>query len=195
MLNLFTLATVALVAAAPMQLYPNGVCPKIVGLGEHCGGFINNAPKCGAGLVCKLEVIADVGGTCVADANADGAPLGGACNISSPCKFKDRKRQYKYLHRLIEDQMFSIISLIAIAAATPFQVQIAGLGKHCGGFMGDNPKCGPGLYCKLVNIPDVGGVCQLAPGVDKSPMGAYCEEPIPCVEGTVCKKNVCELLE
>ncbi len=40
----------------------------IVGLGAHCGGFIQNAPTCAAGLHCQLVVSRpDVGGTCVSD--------------------------------------------------------------------------------------------------------------------------------
>ena len=38
--------------------------PRTVGKGEHCGGFIMNAPKCASGLNCVLFNIPDVGGTC-----------------------------------------------------------------------------------------------------------------------------------
>ncbi|KAJ3324901.1 hypothetical protein HDV06_005489 [Boothiomyces sp. JEL0866] len=80
MLNLFTIATLALVSSAPMQVCPNGVCPKIVGLGKHCGGNMKTAAKCGTGLVCQLGKMADVGGSCVPMADLNGAPLGGSCN-------------------------------------------------------------------------------------------------------------------
>jgi hypothetical protein len=33
----------------------------------HCGGFIKNAPTCGAGFHCQLSHIPDTGGTCVPD--------------------------------------------------------------------------------------------------------------------------------
>ena len=36
-----------------------------VGVGAHCGGFIQNAPQCAEGLHCQLGPIADEGGTCV----------------------------------------------------------------------------------------------------------------------------------
>ena len=40
----------------------------VVGVGEHCGGFIKDAPVCAAGLHCALTVgRPDTGGTCVAD--------------------------------------------------------------------------------------------------------------------------------
>lgn len=40
----------------------------VVGAGEHCGGFIRNAPVCAAGLRCALNTSRpDTGGTCVAD--------------------------------------------------------------------------------------------------------------------------------
>ena len=43
------------------------------GLGEHCGGFIRNAPECGQGLHCELALAhPDTGGVCVADAASGG---------------------------------------------------------------------------------------------------------------------------
>jgi hypothetical protein len=41
--------------------------PRIAQLGEHCGGFIRNAPVCDKGLVCSLKgkLPVDVGGTCI----------------------------------------------------------------------------------------------------------------------------------
>ena len=33
--------------------------------GQHCGGFIQNAPTCPAGYSCKLSNIPDAGGVCV----------------------------------------------------------------------------------------------------------------------------------
>lgn len=46
-----------------------------VGLGEHCGGFIRNAPECAIGLQCELNrTRPDTGGTCV--------PLGAATSTS-----------------------------------------------------------------------------------------------------------------
>lgn len=42
--------------------------PAVVGVGEHCGGFIQNAPECGTGLHCVLATgHPDTGGTCVKD--------------------------------------------------------------------------------------------------------------------------------
>lgn len=42
--------------------------PAIVGAGEHCGGFIQNAPECGTGLHCVLATgHPDTGGICVKD--------------------------------------------------------------------------------------------------------------------------------
>jgi hypothetical protein len=38
--------------------------PRIAVKGEHCGGFIYNAPECEAGLRCVLDKIPDLGGTC-----------------------------------------------------------------------------------------------------------------------------------
>lgn len=84
MFKLFTIATLAFVSAAPMQVCPDGVCPKIVGLGKHCGGNIKSAPKCGAGLVCHMGVMADIGGSCIAMADLAGSPLGGECQ-TKPC--------------------------------------------------------------------------------------------------------------
>lgn len=47
-----------------------GFCPPpptgtITPTPMHCGGFIRNAPTCPSGYVCKLNRIADTGGTCV----------------------------------------------------------------------------------------------------------------------------------
>lgn len=33
----------------------------------HCGGFIQNAPTCGAGFHCRLGKTPDTGGICVPD--------------------------------------------------------------------------------------------------------------------------------
>ncbi|KAJ3274854.1 hypothetical protein HDV01_002058 [Terramyces sp. JEL0728] len=85
MFNLFTISTIALVSAAPMQVCPNGVCPKIAGLGKHCGGNMDTASKCGAGLVCQMGVMADVGGKCIAMADLTAAPLGGKCSAEAAC--------------------------------------------------------------------------------------------------------------
>lgn len=42
--------------------------PEIVGAGEHCGGFILNAPTCASGFRCQLNVSnPDTGGICVPD--------------------------------------------------------------------------------------------------------------------------------
>ncbi len=42
------------------------ITSKVVGLGDHCGGFIKNAPVCATGLQCQLVVSRpDTGGTCV----------------------------------------------------------------------------------------------------------------------------------
>ena len=38
--------------------------PRLVGKGEHCGGFIMNAPKCKVGLSCVFDSMPDLGGTC-----------------------------------------------------------------------------------------------------------------------------------
>ncbi|MES2409430.1 MAG: hypothetical protein V4509_03990 [Patescibacteria group bacterium] len=41
---------------------------SVVGEGEHCGGFIRNAPVCATGFHCQLTVSRpDTGGICVAD--------------------------------------------------------------------------------------------------------------------------------
>lgn len=46
-----------------------------VGLGGHCGGFIQNAPTCAAGLRCQLNVSSpDTGGVCVADEGTSTGP-------------------------------------------------------------------------------------------------------------------------
>lgn len=36
----------------------------VVGAGQHCGGFIQNAPVCAQGYYCQLERVPDIGGTC-----------------------------------------------------------------------------------------------------------------------------------
>lgn len=42
--------------------------PPVVGMGEHCGGFIMNAPVCATGLRCEFKVSSpDTGGTCVSN--------------------------------------------------------------------------------------------------------------------------------
>ncbi|KAJ3308198.1 hypothetical protein HDV04_001618 [Boothiomyces sp. JEL0838] len=83
MFKLFALSALAL--ASPMQLCPNGVCPEIVSLGKHCGGFLSSAPQCGPGLHCKLSHVADAGGVCLANADSDGLPYGAFCDENNSC--------------------------------------------------------------------------------------------------------------
>jgi hypothetical protein len=54
------------VTAETASSTPGSAAP-VAGEGEHCGGFIQNAPVCAAGFHCKLGAIPDTGGTCVAD--------------------------------------------------------------------------------------------------------------------------------
>ncbi len=55
--------------------------PPVVGEGEHCGGFIQNAPVCATDLHCQLKVsMPDTGGTCVADTAGGG---GVACTADA----------------------------------------------------------------------------------------------------------------
>ncbi|HEX2571192.1 MAG TPA: hypothetical protein VH877_16665 [Polyangia bacterium] len=52
--------------------------PPVVGAGEHCGGFIRNAPVCAEGLVCQLNISCpDCGGTCVPSTPDAGPPVVG----------------------------------------------------------------------------------------------------------------------
>lgn len=44
--------------------------PPVAGPGEHCGGFIQNAPQCSQGYHCQLGNIPDTGGMCVANASS-----------------------------------------------------------------------------------------------------------------------------
>lgn len=45
----------------------------VAGAGEHCGGFIQNAPVCASGYYCRLDTSRpDTGGTCVADTSGGG---------------------------------------------------------------------------------------------------------------------------
>jgi peptidoglycan hydrolase-like protein with peptidoglycan-binding domain len=50
-------------------------CPtgsgKVVGLGEHCGGFITNPNTCAEGLRCQLSTVVDAGGVCVSNTPTD----------------------------------------------------------------------------------------------------------------------------
>ncbi len=56
-------------------------CPEtgdapVVGAGEHCGGFIQNAPVCVTGYHCQLFTSRpDTGGTCIADSSGGGGIL------------------------------------------------------------------------------------------------------------------------
>ncbi|KAJ3324903.1 hypothetical protein HDV06_005491 [Boothiomyces sp. JEL0866] len=84
MFKLFALLA-ALVSASPMQFCPDGLCPEIVALGQHCGGFLRTAPVCGPGLYCKLSKVADAGGVCLNNADSDGVPFGGYCVNESDC--------------------------------------------------------------------------------------------------------------
>jgi hypothetical protein len=44
-----------------------GTPAPVVGLGEHCGGNIKNAPTCKAPYICYLKVgMSDTGGVCAA---------------------------------------------------------------------------------------------------------------------------------
>ena len=45
-----------------------------VGVGAHCGGFIQNAPQCTEGLHCQLGPIVDEGGTCVQNSEGSTGP-------------------------------------------------------------------------------------------------------------------------
>ncbi len=55
----------------------------VVGAGDHCGGFIQNAPVCSTGFYCQLTGSRpDTGGTCVAD-KAAGAGGGGILPFKS----------------------------------------------------------------------------------------------------------------
>ena len=48
---------------------PSPSSAPVAGAGEHCGGFIKDAPVCSSGYHCELKVsMPDTGGTCVADA-------------------------------------------------------------------------------------------------------------------------------
>ena len=46
--------------------HPSPTPSMIDATGQHCGGFIKNAPTCPTGYTCKLNMsVADVGGMCV----------------------------------------------------------------------------------------------------------------------------------
>ncbi|KAJ3269067.1 hypothetical protein HDV01_001907 [Terramyces sp. JEL0728] len=79
------LALSAIAIASPMQLCPNGVCPEIVAIGKHCGGFMSSAPQCGPGLYCKLSKVADAGGVCLNNGESDGVPFGAYCDGDLKC--------------------------------------------------------------------------------------------------------------
>ncbi len=52
----------------------------VVGIGAHCGGFIQNAPTCSLGLHCQLTVgRPDTGGVCVKDTVSTGGGAGAVC--------------------------------------------------------------------------------------------------------------------
>jgi hypothetical protein len=52
------------------------VTPASGTAGAHCGGFIQNAPTCNAGLHCQLNVsMPDTGGVCVADSTGGGGGI------------------------------------------------------------------------------------------------------------------------
>lgn len=56
-------------AACPIIATSTIKGPPVVGAGQHCGGFLQNAPVCAAGLHCQLVVSRpDTGGVCVAGA-------------------------------------------------------------------------------------------------------------------------------
>ncbi|KAI8054005.1 hypothetical protein BDF22DRAFT_742976 [Syncephalis plumigaleata] len=69
---------------------------------------------------------------------------------------------------------------------------IVGLGKECGGFREDPPRCARGLVCEQTNpdLPDLPGVCVKAtPPVsgEDGPCGGFIINPPICAEGLVCK--------
>jgi hypothetical protein len=45
----------------------------------------------------------------------------------------------------------------------------SGVGGPCNGFILPPRRCEPGLYCKMSNIPDVGGTCQKSGGCPVCP--------------------------
>ena len=65
---------------------PDTGTPASGTLGAHCGGFIQNAPTCNAGLHCKLNTSTpDTGGVCVVDQAGSGVQgtvtLGPTCPV------------------------------------------------------------------------------------------------------------------
>jgi len=66
-----------------------GTCQAFRLEGEKCGGFTQFPPQCAPGLRCQLEIIADVGGTCVNNGTMcrPFAQLGQTCNGGLPPQF------------------------------------------------------------------------------------------------------------
>lgn len=66
-LGLLALAVFPKKSVAPTENGAGGA--PVVGVGEHCGGFMRNAPVCASGFHCQLTAgRPDTGGTCQSDA-------------------------------------------------------------------------------------------------------------------------------
>lgn len=60
-----------------------GISP-VVGVGEHCGGFLQNAPVCATGFHCQLVVSRpDTGGVCVVNATSGSGGGSGSLPLNS----------------------------------------------------------------------------------------------------------------
>ncbi len=57
-----------------LKAFEPSASAEVDATGQHCGGFIANAPTCPTGYTCKLNKIADTGGSCVKDDTS--IPLG-----------------------------------------------------------------------------------------------------------------------
>jgi hypothetical protein len=131
-------------AATASQISELASGPPVVGVGQHCGGNIQNAPVCGPGLKCVGgPLIGDVGGTCAFAQY--GESCGGfvvnpvACDHGLVCSHVDAQGN------LINPDLPGVC--------------LEGRGQHCGGFIVPSRVCAPPLHCRLQSIPDVGGTC------------------------------------
>ncbi|RKO83678.1 hypothetical protein BDK51DRAFT_33384, partial [Blyttiomyces helicus] len=175
-----SLAVVVLATAAIATPLPQND-PTIVGKGQHCGGFIDSAPQCEFGLVCKLGRVPDAGGICTERIAEEGQHCGGfilnppVCDSGLTCSFIGRNPDGVGICRKTPQ-------LETRSVAAPIALK----GEHCGGFKENAPKCQFGLVCKLGLIPDAGGVCTERLSEEGQHCGGFILNPPVCDSGLTC---------
>jgi hypothetical protein len=135
----------------------------VVGEFAHCGGSIQNAPVCGAGLKCNLGAIVDRGGICVKQ--DFGSHCGGYTRTPHTC---DRGLE-------------CVLGPIADKGGT---CDYAKAGETCGGNLATAVECGPQLLCKQTR-PDVAGKCVVVAQKGEHCGGLIVNAPV-CAAGLTC---------